>query len=113
MKGELWQTVKTIIWKYGGSLITEENGQGAVVSLGRVAFLALFGLAFWMWAPFLGGASGTELPGDMFSMLLTLAGYNLGSKMVATAKEILTLRKAPAVEPPAATPGVTDAPVAG
>jgi hypothetical protein len=107
----MWETIKSAIWKYGGSLVCGENGQGAFVSLGRLAFLILFGLAFWMWAPFLGGAEGKGLPGDMFSMLLTLAGYNLGSKMVQTTKEILAARKAP--EAPPAPAEVADAPVAG
>ena len=91
---KIWTAIKSIIWKYGGSLITEQSDGKAVLSLGRVAFLALFGLAFWQWAPFWGG--GLELPSDMFSMLLTLAGYNLGTKMVSATKEILAARKAPA-----------------
>lgn len=105
----MWNTIKGIVWKYGGSLVTDagNNGNGAVVSLGRVSFLVLFGLAFWMWY------NQQQLPGDMFSMLLTLAGYNLGSKLVQTTKEILTSRQAPPAAPPAPAAGAPDANVAG
>jgi len=56
------------------------------MSLGRVSFLAVLGLALWMWSPV--GGSG-EIPDSMSTALLTLMAYNLGTKGVVAAKEIL------------------------
>ena len=81
----LWPNVKAWCWKYLGTLFMDEKNGGQAVSLGRVSFLLVLGLALWMWSPLEGSL---EIPDTMSTTLLTLMGYNLGTKGLVAAKEI-------------------------
>lgn len=83
--GGRWAKVKHWCWKYIGTLFMDSKNGGQAMSLGRVSFLLVLCLALWMWSP-LGGS--LEIPETMSTALLTLMGYNLGSKGVHTVKEI-------------------------
>lgn len=61
-----------------------KNG-GQAMSLGRVSFFIVLGLALWMWSPL---GESQEIPSSMSTVLLTLAGYNLGTKGVTAVKDI-------------------------
>ena len=88
---KFWADLKAWVWKYGGSLIMEPKGDQLALSLGRISFLCVFGLAMWMWSPL--GSGSTEVPADMFTFMITILGYILGGKGVDALKTLKAPRK--------------------
>lgn len=88
---ERWPEVKHWVWKYLGNLIMDSKNGGQALSMGRLSFWAVLGLALYMWSPL--GGSG-DIPATMGTTLMTLMGYNLGTKGLAAAKDIWQKPKA-------------------
>ena len=67
-----------------GSLIMERSDDGVwVVSLGRLAFWAVFICAMCIWVD-----KRVEIPDTMFKMLMVLVSYNLGKKVLPVVTSI-------------------------
>lgn len=76
---ELKQKVKESVWKYLGAMVLEFKGGVLAVSLGRVAFMALFAQSMWIWSEW---SKPEDLPAGMLTVLLGLLAYITGGKVV-------------------------------
>lgn len=65
------------------SLVQEPDGS-KMLSLGRVAFISLFGSAMYVWIRL-----GTDIPGTMENILIAVMVYVLGGKVTTKVSEIV------------------------
>lgn len=80
MSTDTKQAIKATAWKYLGAMFLEVKDNGTrAVSMGRVAFLALFAQAMWIWS---GWSEAVDLPGGMLTILGGLLAYITGTKVV-------------------------------
>lgn len=59
--------------------------EGGNLSIGRLMMLVCFGLAAYTW-----GIKHTEIPNTQLTVLLTLIGYILGTKVLNGVKDMMT-----------------------
>ncbi len=100
-KGEWFRGV---VFQYLGSMFMEANGGGRyVVSLGRVALIAILAQAMWQWR-----ALDRDIVPGLKETLFYLLAYNFGSKGLGLVKDALGVWQAkPAAgepTPPTAAP---------
>lgn len=84
-----------IMFQYFGALLMEPNGGGRyVISIGRVALLAVLAQAMYQWHTI-----GQDIVGGMKETLFALLTYNFGTKGAALMKEAIDAWKAAKTPP--------------
>lgn len=76
--------LRSVAFKYIGAMFLETKDGEKAVSLGRVAFLCVFGIALWKWAH-----DGSP-PDTMLTAMYSLLGYVGGGKVVHAVKEVVS-----------------------
>jgi len=83
---EFWESMKDRAVRFAGALIMERNNKDQwVISIGRISWWMAFGPALYIWLVN-NGVTDPELIKDItpnhLTILLTLAGYNFGKKVM-------------------------------
>ncbi len=82
---KLLKSVGKVIKEIGKGLFYEKtHADGKKFSLGRLLLISLFAMSMVIWW------GSTNIPTTMLTILLTLIGYNFGTKAVTVIEKLVT-----------------------
>jgi len=94
---KFWVWIKTYLFKFLGGLFMEDRNGAPVISLGRVALIAVLVQMFIFWH-----RETSVLPDGLMEVFYALTGYVFGSKAISTVKDWLGYGKVSDTLPPSA-----------
>lgn len=87
-----WKSVKKTIFTFFGGLVMEKKDGEWTTSIGRISFWLAMCPAIYIWIKGGGSLEAGEAIKDIapnhLTILLALAGYNMGTKAMKTANDI-------------------------
>lgn len=84
-----WSAFKDKALRFVGSLVMEKDADGMwAMSTGKVSWWISFLPAIYMWM-----LTDVEIKDNHLTVILTLAGYNMGKKLVSSASGLLASRR--------------------
>lgn len=98
-----WHNFNHRVFQFVGGLLMEQREDGMwTMSLGRVAWWLAFIPALVIWIKSKGGLSdgisNYDISPNHLTLLLTLAGYNFGKRIIDTVVSVRKTPKAPVAE---------------